>query len=70
MPAWLLKLAAAALTLLSAVGAAGYVGGHVKNGAAPLHPPVAAAGNAAGLLSLTPRVRSTEVQPVTSTYAS
>lgn len=70
MPAWLLKVGAAALTMLSALGAASYVGGHVKSGSAPLHPPVVGSAAAGGQLSLSPSIRSGNVQPVTSTYAS
>jgi hypothetical protein len=68
-----LKAGATALTLAAAVAAALYVGGHLKNGGAPLQPPVAspAASPAAGpRLSLTPSVVAGDVQPVTSTYVS
>ncbi|HSR22328.1 MAG TPA: hypothetical protein VLW53_02175 [Candidatus Eisenbacteria bacterium] len=69
-----LKAAATALTLVAAAAAAVQVSGHVKSSAAPLHPSVR--GGAAvtttkdGRLSLSPSVRSGDVQAVTSTYAS
>ena len=59
MPAFALKAMATLLTLLAAVASAAYVSGHVKNGAAPLHPPV-----------LTAQVHAADVEAVTSTYAS
>jgi hypothetical protein len=69
----LLKAAATLLTLLAAGAAAVHVGGHVKSSAAPLHPSVlggAADTTQGGRLSLSPSVRSGDVQAVTSTYAS
>ena len=68
-----LKAAATALTLLAAGAAAVQVSGHVKSSAAPLHPSVrggAAVTTRDGRLSLSPSVRSGDVQAVTSTYAS
>lgn len=66
VPAWVLKGGAVCLTLLATVGAADYVGGHVKNSAAPLRPalqPVTGVqGPAAG--------QATQAQPVTETYVS
>jgi hypothetical protein len=70
MQALLLKAGATLLTMLAALGSAAYVGGHVKNGSAPLHPSVLAARLPAGTLALTPSVRSANVEPVTSTHAS
>lgn len=54
MPAWLLKTAATALTMLFALASAHYVATHERNQAAPLHP----------------SVRTTDVPPVTTTYVS
>ena len=70
MPALVLKAGATPLTMLAALGSAGYVSAHVKNGTAPLHPPVAAARSDAGQLTLTPSVHSGHVEAVTSTHAS
>ncbi|MEP7106002.1 MAG: hypothetical protein ABI838_09165 [Chloroflexota bacterium] len=70
MQALLLKAGATLLTMLAALGSATYVGGHVKNGTAPLHPSVLAARLPAGTLALTPSVRQANVEPVTSTHAS
>jgi len=56
----LLKVAATALSLAATAASAAYVTSHVKNPAAPLQPPVLAS------TSISP----TDVQPVTSTYAS
>ena len=70
-----LKAGATVLTLAAAVASAIYVSGHVKNGTAPLHPPViggpaAVSTSSGGRLSLSPSVRSSDVESVTSTYAS
>lgn len=69
-----LKAAATALTLGATVAAAIQVGGHVRDPAAPLHPVVLgtppATTTAGGRLQLTPSVRSSNAQPVTSTAAS
>ena len=76
VPAWVLKASAVGLTILATVGAAGYVGGHVKNQEAPLrpqlHPATSLQGQsgAPGQVSLGPSVRGTSVQPVTETYVS
>ena len=59
MPAFVLKAGATLLTLLAAVASAAYVSGHVKNSAAPLHP-----------AALTAQVHASDVEAVTSTYAS
>jgi hypothetical protein len=69
----LLKVGATGLTLLTAAAAAVHVGGHLKSTSAPLHPPVLGPAEAApgtGRLTLTPSVRGSDVQPVTSTAAS
>jgi hypothetical protein len=70
-----LKAVATCFTLLATAGAGVYVGGHVKNPSAPLHPSIlgssAAPRQAAGgKLSLAPSIRSSDVQAVTSTYPS
>lgn len=69
-----LKAGVTALTIAAAFASAIYVSGHVKNGTAPLQPPVvgrvSALSNGAGQLSLSPSVRSSDVESVTSTYAS
>jgi len=70
MQALVLKAGATLLTLLSALGSAGYVSGHVKNGSAPLHPPVVFAQASAGQLVITAQVHTSHVEAVTSTYAS
>ena len=74
MHSLLLKAAATALTLLAAGAAALHVSGHVKSSAAPLHPSVLGGAKVTatngGRLSLSPSVRSGDVQSVTSTYAS
>ena len=75
-PAWVLKGAAAALTLGAAWLGAGHVVANVYNSAAPLRPPVvggesARSALAGGRLALSPSVQTgTTVTPVTSTYAS
>ena len=68
----LLKAAATAIPLVAAGAAAVHVGGHVKTTAAPLHPSVLGAQPtpADGRLTLSPSVRSGDVQAVTSSYAS
>jgi hypothetical protein len=69
MPAWTLKLFACLLTGLAAAGSAVYVGGHLKNPAAPLRPPVRSAGTA--VLHLGPEVQvSPDQQPLTFTSVS
>jgi hypothetical protein len=72
-----LKLGATLLTLATTVGSALYVTAHLKNPGAPLRPTVLSASVGAtvdvpggGAVTLTPAVRPTDVQPVTSTYAS
>lgn len=69
MPAWLLKALACLVTGLATAGSAAYVGGHLKNPAAPLRPPVVSPVNAR--LHLEPSVRAaTGQQPLTFTSVS
>ncbi len=72
MHALLLKAVATLVTFGTAVSSAFYVTGHLKTAAAPLHPAVvsAASTESAGRLTLTPSIRSANVEAVTSTYAS
>ncbi len=70
MHALVLKAGATVLTMLSALGSAAYVSGHVKNASAPLHPTVLSAQANAGQLTLTPSVHTAAVEAVTSTHAS
>jgi len=73
MRALVLKALATGLTMLTAAGSAGYVAGHVKNAAAPLHPATggsAYATGTAGRLALGGSVHLANVEAVTSTYAS
>jgi hypothetical protein len=56
-----LKAGATALTLVAALFSAHYVSSHVKSSSAPLHPSV---------VHIAPGVRSANVEPVTTTYAS
>jgi hypothetical protein len=67
-----LKAGATALTLAAAVASALYVGAHLKNGGAPMQPPVASPAVAAAgtRLSVTSSVVTGDVAPVTSTYVS
>jgi hypothetical protein len=68
VPAWALKGGAICLTVLATVGAADYVGGHVKNQAAPLRP---ALQPVTGVQAPADRsVQTTQAQPVTETYVS
>ena len=74
-PAWLLKSIASTITLGAAYASAVYIGGHVYNAAAPLHPAVVGGVDARSPVSnaplLTPSIRvGSTVNPVTSTYAS
>ncbi|HAC45435.1 MAG TPA: hypothetical protein DCF65_05140 [Chloroflexi bacterium] len=68
----LLKLGATALTLGATLASAVYVTAHLKNPSAPLQPTVLASqqGGQVGGVTITPGVRQSDVQPVTSTYAS
>lgn len=75
MRSLLLKAVVTGITLLTAATSAGYVSGHVKHGAAPLHPSVTGgsaftSNQAGGRLSLSGSVHSANVEAVTSTYAS
>ncbi len=71
-----LKLGASVLTIATTLVSALYVTSHLKNPAAPLQPTVlrASSGSTAttpgGSLTLGPSVQPSDVQPVTSTYAS
>lgn len=72
MRSTLLKLGATVLTLGATVASAVYVTAHLKNPSAPLQPSVLASqqSSVVGAVTITPGVRQTDVQPVTSTYAS
>ena len=71
-----LKLGATVLTVATTLLSALYVTSHLKNPAAPLQPTVLSASGAStvsvqgGSLTLGPSVQPSNVQPVTSTYAS
>jgi hypothetical protein len=71
-----LKLGATVLTVATTLLSALYVTSHLKNPAAPLQPAVLSASGAStvsapgGSLTLGPSVQSSNVQPLTSTYAS
>jgi hypothetical protein len=72
----ILKAGATLLTVATTVLSAMYVTSHLKNPAAPLQPTVLSTSGAAtvsapgGTLTLGPSVHPSNVQPVTSTYAS
>ena len=70
----LLKAAATFLTIGATVASALFVTSHLKNPAAPLQPPVVRAGSTAaalgGTLNVGPSVQASDVEPMTSTYAS
>ncbi len=73
MRSLVLKAAATALTLAAAAAAAVHVAGNLRTASAPLHPAVVgrpAVTTRDGRLSLSPSVRSADVQPVTSTHVS
>ncbi len=76
MRALILKAGATLLSLAAAATSAVYVTAHLKNPSAPLKPPVVSTGTQAsftaldGRLTIGPSVRPSDVQPVTSTYAS
>lgn len=75
MRSLLLKAGATVLTFVTAAAAAVHVSGHVKSPEAPLHPgvlgsPPAVSTPARGELKLSPAVRTSRVETVTSTYAS
>ncbi|HVS49832.1 MAG TPA: hypothetical protein VHJ99_13145 [Candidatus Dormibacteraeota bacterium] len=71
-----LKLGATVLTVGATLLSAVYVTSHLKNPAAPLQPAVLSASRGSsvsapgGTLTLGPSVQPSNVQPVTSTYAS
>ncbi len=71
-----LKFGATVLTVATTLLSALYVTSHLKNPAAPLQPTVLSASGAStvsapgGRLTLGPSVQPSNVQPVTSTYAS
>jgi hypothetical protein len=76
MRAVVLKLGATVLTVAATLVSAAYVTAHLKNPAAPLQPTVLRAESGStttapgGSLTLGPSVQPSDVQPVTSTYAS
>jgi hypothetical protein len=72
MRSFLLKFAATVLTLGTTIASAVYVTAHLKNPAAPLQPAVLASQSdgTMGGVTITPGVRQSDVQPVTTTYAS
>jgi hypothetical protein len=73
---FLLKAVATVLTVGTTAASAVFVTSHLKNSAAPLQPAVVNAGSGAsastagGVLTVGPSVQPSDVQPVTSTYAS
>jgi len=67
VPAWALKGSAVCLTVLATCTAADYVGGHVKDRSAPLHPSLRPE---TGQLTLGPAVTTTTSNPVTETNTS
>jgi hypothetical protein len=71
----LLKAGATVLTVGATLLSAVYVTSHLKNSSAPLQPIVLSSSQAAsvgvpGALTLGPSVTSTDMPPMTSTYAS
>ena len=67
----ILKVGATVLTLGTTLASALYVTAHLKNPSAPLQPAVLVPQqNTVGGVTITPGVRQSDVQPVTSTYAS
>jgi hypothetical protein len=72
MRSFVLKTGATFLTIGATMLSALFVTSHVKNQAAPLQPPVLNSGKSAsaGGVMIGPSVHSSDVQPVTSTYAS
>ena len=71
-----LKAGATLLTVAATLLSAAYVTSHLKNPSAPLQPTVLSASGGStvttpgGTLTLGPSVQPTDIQPVTSTYAS
>ena len=76
MRSLLLKVGATLLTLATSLTSAVYVTSHLKNPNAPLRPSVLDTANIptanvfTGRLTLTPSIKSSDQQPLTSTYAS
>jgi hypothetical protein len=75
MRTFLLKFGATVLTLASTAVSALYVTAHLKNASAPLQPTVINGQDASvsafgGSVTVGPSVHQSDVQPVTSTYAS
>jgi len=74
--AFALQAGATLLTVAAAAASALYVTSHLKNPAAPLRPAVLNTNRPStfnalgGQLTIGPSVRASDVQPVTSTYAS
>ena len=73
--AFLLRLGAAAATVLSVAASTGYVASHAKNPAAPLRPPVVrpsptVTARPTGRIQIAPGVRATEIPSVTITHVS
>ncbi len=72
----LLRLGAAAATVLAVLGSVGYVAGHPKYSDAPLQPPVVQPSPtivpipSGGRLHLQPAVRATQLPAVTGTHVS
>jgi hypothetical protein len=72
MRSFVIKTGATLLTVGATMLSAVFVTSHLKNPAAPLQPPVLSGGQtaSAGGVTVGPSVHSSDVQPVTSTYAS
>ena len=76
MHGMLLKLGATVLTIGATMLSALYVTAHLKNPGAPLQPSVLSSAQSTtistlgGTVSVGPSVQPSQVQPVTSTYAS
>lgn len=73
--AFLLRLGAAAATVLALAGSTGYVASNPKNSAAPLQPPVVrpsptVTARPTGRIQIAPGVRATELPSVTITHVS
>lgn len=72
----LLRLAAAAATVLSVLASVGYVAAHPKDARAPLQPPVVrpsptiAPVPTGGRIRVQPGVRATELPAITGTHVS
>lgn len=72
MRSLVIKTGATLLTVGATVVSAVFVTSHLKNPSAPLQPPVLSGNQTASVGGVTvgPSVHSSDVQPVTSTYAS